>query len=85
MFELALGLKLISLRVVLEPLVWKWFEERYADMLSCRILSLPFTYLGLPIGANPRRLEMWSPVINKFSKKLFIWKHKHISLGGRFV
>lgn len=34
-----------------------------ADFLNCRLGSLPFIYLGLPVGANPRRLETWKPVI----------------------
>jgi len=30
--------------------------ERYANFLNCKLLSLPFVYLGVPIVAN-RRLE----------------------------
>ena len=28
-----------------------------ADYLNCSLLSFPFTYLGVPIGANPRRCQ----------------------------
>ena len=28
-----------------------------ATYLNCRVLSVPFSYLGIPIGANPRRSE----------------------------
>nr|KYP47048.1 Transposon TX1 uncharacterized [Cajanus cajan] len=28
--------------------------EDFAHLLNCTLLSLPFPYLGLPIGANPR-------------------------------
>ena len=46
--------------------------KRYADVLNCRVLSLLFVYLGLPIGANPRRKKTWLLVIQKFSKRLAI-------------
>jgi len=48
--------------------------EIYASMLNCKVLSFPSTYLGLPIGTNPRRVEMWQPVIQKFVKRLALWK-----------
>ncbi|GKA11336.1 hypothetical protein Tco_0690769 [Tanacetum coccineum] len=41
-----------------------------ARAISCSHDSLPFTYLGLPVGRNLRKLEAWSEVINKFSKRL---------------
>nr|KAJ0223275.1 hypothetical protein LSAT_V11C200092630 [Lactuca sativa] len=33
----------------------------------------PFTYLGLPIGANIRLAKHLSPIVDKF-KRLIIWK-----------
>ena len=32
--------------------------------------SLPFQYLGLPIGANPRSISLWDPVVEKYEKTL---------------
>ena len=29
---------------------------RYASMLSCKKIPIPFVYLGLPIGDNPRKV-----------------------------
>jgi len=40
--------------------------ERFSSFLNCRILSFSFIYLGIPIGANLRRLEMWDPIKAKF-------------------
>jgi hypothetical protein len=31
--------------------------------LNCRVISIPFKYLGLPIGANPRRASTWEPLL----------------------
>ena len=82
LFELASGLKVIFLRVALELLGWRAIE-RCANVLNCKVLTLPFIYLGLLIGANHRRVETWQPIIQKFTKKLSLWKHKNVSFGGR--
>nr|KYP41653.1 LINE-1 reverse transcriptase isogeny [Cajanus cajan] len=42
---------------------------RFATLLNCKIMDMPFNYLELPIGANPRKLATWNPVIQKFKKK----------------
>nr|KYP48155.1 Putative ribonuclease H protein At1g65750 family [Cajanus cajan] len=52
---------------------------RFATLLNCKIMDMPFNYLGLPIGANPRKLATWNPV----KKKLARWKNKFLSLAGR--
>lgn len=49
--------------------------ERYASMLNCEVIYFPFTYLWLSIRVNPRTVEMWHLVINKFEKRLALWKH----------
>lgn len=55
----------------------------YAEILGCKVVSLPFKYLGLPLGANPRRIGNWKPVIEKVEKKLAFYNRKYITLGGR--
>jgi len=40
-----------------------WLSEA-ARSLQCRVGSLPFVYLGLPIGGNVRRLLFWEPIID---------------------
>lgn len=56
---------------------------RCVGMLNCRLMSLPFHYLGLSVGANPRKKETWNPIIKKFEKKLSLWKNKVLSFSGR--
>lgn len=41
-----------------------WCHEM-AGMLQCNIQSLPFTYLGVPIGGYSRTLKFWEPVLKK--------------------
>lgn len=61
------------------------FKNDAAIFLNCKGGELPFKYLGLPIGANPRRIGTWQPFIEAFEKKLSVWKKRHLSLGGRIT
>ncbi|MCI14188.1 RNA-directed DNA polymerase (Reverse transcriptase), partial [Trifolium medium] len=55
------------------------------DFLNCRCGHTPFKYLGLPVGANPRKLATWEPMLNAIRGKLSAWENKHVTLGGRIV
>ncbi|GAU45474.1 hypothetical protein TSUD_190930 [Trifolium subterraneum] len=55
------------------------------DFLNCRVSSIPFKYLGLPVGVNPRRISTWEPLFVSLRKRFGRWGNKHISLGGRIV
>ena len=61
-----------------------WLEDA-ALRLHCEIGSLPFTYLGLPIGENPRKSSMWQTVLDALRNRLSDWKNKLLSVGGRVV
>nr|KYP37647.1 Putative ribonuclease H protein At1g65750 family [Cajanus cajan] len=56
---------------------------RFATILNCKILDIPFTYLGLHIRDNPRRKVMWKHVIHKLQKRLARGKNKLLSMAGR--
>jgi hypothetical protein len=53
--------------------------------LNCIRGGIPFKYLDLPVGANPRRMLTWDPLVDKIRKKLNSWGNRHISHGGRVV
>ncbi|KAJ0616096.1 putative RNA-directed DNA polymerase [Helianthus annuus] len=57
--------------------------ENIAGILNCGAGTMPFVYLGLPIGANMKRIKYWEPVIRKFRSKLNGWKSKTLSFAGR--
>ncbi|MCI62266.1 LINE-1 reverse transcriptase like, partial [Trifolium medium] len=59
--------------------------EGAASFLNCTIGSIPFVYLGLPIGANPRLSSTWDSVVKTIEKRLSSWKNRYVSLGGRVV
>ena len=69
-FELILGLK-ISFGAFGMSEQWKSEAAKY---LNCSLMSVPFTYLGIPIGANPRKCQTWDPIISKCERKLAKWK-----------
>ncbi|MCI12202.1 putative non-LTR retroelement reverse transcriptase, partial [Trifolium medium] len=53
--------------------------------LCCKVGNIPFLYLGLPIGGDPRRLIFWEPVLARLKNKLSGWKSRFLSFGGRLV
>jgi hypothetical protein len=56
-----------------------------SSFLNCKVSSILFVYLGLPVGANPRRMTTWEPLLESLRKCLGSWGNKFISLGGRKV
>ena len=60
----------------------RWTHDA-SNYLKCSLMSFPFSYLGIPIGANPRRCQTWEPIITKCERTLARWKQRHLSFGGR--
>jgi hypothetical protein len=85
-FELASGLKVNFWKSCLIGVnVQNAFMENACDFLNCKRGSVPFSYLGLPVGANPRRASTWDPVVERLRKRLRSWGNRYVSLGGRIV
>lgn len=40
------------------------------SVLNCKIMTIPFVYLGVSIGADARKLSTWQPVIDNMRAKL---------------
>lgn len=59
--------------------------EELAGIMGCGIGSFPTTYLGLPLGAKYKAIEVWNGVIEKVEKRLATWKMQYLSLGGRLT
>nr|XP_043623679.1 uncharacterized protein LOC122595393 [Erigeron canadensis] len=57
--------------------------NQMATSVGCKAESVPFKYLGIPIGGSPARISTWDPIISKFKKKLSCWKANLLSIGGR--
>ena len=61
-----------------------WLIEA-ASILNCKVGKIPFLYLGLSIGGDPRRLSFWEPVMNVVKSRLSGWQSRFLSFGGRLV
>ncbi|MCH80340.1 cysteine-rich receptor-like protein kinase [Trifolium medium] len=72
LFELISGLKVNFHKSLLigVNIIDTWLVDAAAAALDCKIGRVPFMYLALPIGGNPRQLEFWSPLLNRIRKKL---------------
>lgn len=58
------------------------FPEATMDFLSCSVTHLPFTFLGIPIGANPRRRAIWELILSIFWKRINSWNGRFNSYGS---
>ncbi|GKV51184.1 hypothetical protein SLEP1_g57855 [Rubroshorea leprosula] len=64
-FELASGLKVNFFKSALYRTNVKSEEtSERAETLNCLEGSIPFKYLGIPVGANPRNISTWTPVVD---------------------
>nr|GEX81273.1 reverse transcriptase domain, reverse transcriptase zinc-binding domain protein [Tanacetum cinerariifolium] len=61
----------------------EWSKSNAVHLVH--ILSCLHDVSGLPIGRNLRKVEAWSEVIDRFSKRLATWKSKLLSIGGRLT
>lgn len=85
-FEMVSGLKVnFNKSCLMGVNVSADFLEMASNFLHWRVGSVPFMYLGLPVGANPRKLSTWEPVLDQIRLRLSTWGNKYISLGGRIV
>ena len=61
-----------------------WVVEM-ANSLPCKMAKLPIFYLGIPFGANPRKISTWKLVVEKIEKRLAMWKNKSLFRAGRLT
>ncbi|XP_071741010.1 uncharacterized protein [Rutidosis leptorrhynchoides] len=60
-------------------------SSRMAAIMGCAPCSLPFKFLGLPVGQNMNREVGWEYIIKKVQKRLSSWKVNLLSFGGRLT
>ncbi|CAM8932747.1 unnamed protein product [Rhodiola kirilowii] len=59
--------------------------KQFAQTLGCATGQLPLEYMGILVGADPRKVKTWAPVIDKFKEKLASWRSLNLSMAGRLV
>ncbi|GAU37415.1 hypothetical protein TSUD_361200 [Trifolium subterraneum] len=86
LFETMSGLKVNFNKILLVGvnIPDSWLGEA-ASALSCRVGKIPFLYLGLSIGGDPRRISFWEPVLDRLKSRLSGWQSRFLSFGGRLV
>lgn len=58
---------------------------RSASYLYCEPAKFPFSYLGVPVGANMGLAKNWTPILERVNSKLNAWKAKTLSFAGRIT
>jgi hypothetical protein len=84
-FEAASGLRINLGKSEIVPIGEVEDVERLANLLGCRVASLPMTYLGLPLGASYKSTSIWNGVIEKMERRLAGWKQMYLSKGARLT
>jgi hypothetical protein len=86
LFEMMSGLKVNSNKSMLVGvnISTSWLQE-VVSALRCKVGKVPFLYLGFPIGGDPRRLSFGEPMVTIMQRRLFGWKSRLLSFGGRLV
>lgn len=86
LFELISGLKVNFSKSCLVGInVGDEWLSQMENYFHCKAGNLPFKYLVLPVGADPRRISTWQSVVESFQKKLCSWRAKTLSFGARIV
>ncbi|CAJ2644149.1 unnamed protein product [Trifolium pratense] len=84
-FELVSGMRINFVKSKLYGVnVDNHFLEAASNFLLCRAETISFKFLGLPVGANPRRITTWKPIVEAMYKRLSSWNGRHLSIGVRF-
>ena len=60
-------------------------QTTIANMLNCKLGTLPLKYLGLPIHDRVLHSSAFEGMVEKMKGKLQPWKGKLLSYGGRLV
>ncbi|XP_028110663.1 uncharacterized protein LOC114309166 [Camellia sinensis] len=56
-----------------------------AAILGCKVVSLPVSYLGLPLRASFKAREVWDGVVEWVQQRLVGWKRQYLSKRGRLT
>lgn len=61
------------------------YIQEWATLLSCKVGTTPFQYLGASIGSSPSSVSYRDPLVQKLKSKLELWDADHLSMAGRLV
>jgi hypothetical protein len=84
-FEAIIGLRVNLAKSEMVPVGVMDSMQPLADLLCCRIGALPMLYLGMPLGAQYKALNVWNSVLEKIERRLANWQTLYLSKGGRLT
>ena len=79
-FQAVTSLKVNALKSEMVPIGEVPNVSVLAEILGCQVRSLPMTYLGMPLRASHKSPTVWNPILEKFERKLAIWKKMYLIL-----
>lgn len=82
-FELVSGLKVNFHKLKLAGINVDRNFEVYTKTLKCSLMGIPFKYLGLEGGGNPKKKKFWESILSKISARLCAWMGRLLSLARR--
>lgn len=56
-----------------------------ADILGCKMASIPIKLLGLLLGEKSKDVSVWNLIMNRFESSLVGWRRSYLSKGGRLT
>lgn len=59
--------------------------EELIDTWCCCEGKFPDSYLGLPLGAKFKCTAVWTELLEKFRKRLALWKKRFLTKAGRLI
>ena len=84
-FQAVTGLKVNALKSEMVPIGEVPNIHVLAEILGCRIGSLPMTYPGMPLGVSHKSLTICNPILEKIECKLAGWKKLYLSKDGQLT
>ena len=74
-FELVSGLKVNFVKSCIGGTgLGQSLLQSFAAILNCKVMVIPFVYLGLPVGGCHKRGAFWSRVLERVQGKLSRWR-----------
>ena len=84
-FQAFTGLKVNAGKSEIVPIGEVCNIQHLANILQCKVGSLPMIYLGMPLGTSYKTASIWNPILERMEKKLSGWKWLYLSKGGRLT
>ena len=84
-FQAVTGLKVNVHKSEMVPIEEVVDVHALAEILGCRVGTLPMSYLGMLLGASRNSPSIWNPILEKIERKLAGWKKLYMSKGGRLM